>query len=85
MIKEVGNLHFKNSVSWKKLDLFGLEYRYISQFLQGKLSKDEMKKKLFQESKDYAKRQMAWFKKDKHIIWLKSYRDIEKAVKKFLK
>jgi len=84
MIQEVKNLHFKFGVSWKKLDLFGLEYRYISQFLQNKLSKDEMKNKLFQESKDYAKRQLTWFKKDSRILWLKNYSAIEKSVQKFL-
>ena len=85
MIKEVENLHFKTNVSWKKLEIFGLEYRYISQFLRAKLSKDEMKEKLFQESKSYAKRQMTWFRKDSRILWLKNYQAIKKSVQKFLK
>lgn len=85
MIKEIENLHFKNGVSWKKLEIFGLEYRHISQFLQGKISKTEMKENLLQESKDYAKRQMTWFKKDKRIAWLNNYSKIEKSVKKFVK
>jgi len=84
MIKEVKNLHSKFGVSWKRLEMFGLEYRYISQFLQNKLSLNEMKEKLFQESKDYAKRQMTWFKKDSRILWLKNYSAIEKSVQKFL-
>jgi len=84
MIKEVKNLHSKFGVSWKKLEMFGLEYRYISQFLQNKLSLNEMKDKLFQESKDYAKRQMTWFRKDSRIFWLKNYSSIEKSVQKFL-
>ena len=85
MVKEVSDLHFKTGVSWKKLDLFGLEYRYISQFLQGKLSKSEMQRKLFQESKNYAKRQMTWFQKDKRIIWIEKNQDIKKSVREFLK
>ncbi len=32
MIKEVENLH-KNGLSWKRLDDFGLEYRFISRYL----------------------------------------------------
>jgi len=66
------------------LEMFGLEYRYISQFLQNKISKKEMQEKLFQESKNYAKRQMTWFRKDKRIIWLKNYRQIKIVIKKFL-
>ncbi len=100
MIREVENLHFQSGVSWKRLEMFGLEYRYISQYLQGKFSKEEiypvkfreadakafnrMKEKLFQESKDYAKRQMTWFRKDSRILWLKNYSAIEKATQKFL-
>lgn len=84
MIKEVSDLHFKSTVSWKRLEIFGLEYRYIAQFLQGKLSKNEMQGKLFQESKYYAKRQMTWFKKDARILWLKNYPSIKRSVKKFL-
>ena len=84
MIKEVENLHFKTGVSWKRLEMFGLEYRYISQFLQKKITMQEMKNKLLQESKDYAKRQMTWFKKDQRILWLKNYSKIEKVIQKFL-
>lgn len=33
MINEVANLH-KNGVSWKRLDDFGLEYRYVARYLR---------------------------------------------------
>jgi len=84
MIKEVENLHSKFGVSWKRLEMFGLEYRHIAQFLQKKLTRQEMKEKLFQESKDYAKRQMTWFKKDQRILWFKNYSQSKKAIQKFL-
>ena len=80
--------------------MFGLEYRNIAQYLQGKFSEKEiypvkfreadekafnrMQAKLFQESKDYAKRQMTWFHKDPRILWFKDYTKIEKAIQKFL-
>jgi tRNA A37 N6-isopentenylltransferase MiaA len=44
-----------------------------------------MKEKLYFDIIHYAKRQMTWLKKNKEIIWLKDYADIEKEVKKFLK
>lgn len=83
MIDEVARLHGEG-VSWKRLESFGLEYRWIAMFLQGKISEQEMKNNLLQESKNYAKRQMTWFAKDKRIIWLEKYKDMEKEVKKFL-
>lgn len=41
--------------------------------------------RVYHAEKDYAKRQMTWFRKDHRIIWLKNYREIAKAAKKFLK
>lgn len=69
MIEEVKKLH-DEGLSWEKLDSFGLEYRYVSKYLQGKLSKDEMIKLLDTEICHYAKRQMVWFKKNKKIEWI---------------
>ncbi len=83
MIDEVASLHAQG-VGWKRLESFGLEYRWISLYLQEKVSETEMKEKLFRESKDYAKRQMTWFRKDKRIIWLEKYSDIEKQAEKFI-
>jgi len=84
MVDEVKNL-YKNKVSFKKLEEFGLEYRYIAFYLQGKMTYDEMVKSLQKEIEHYAKRQMTWFKKDNRIIWIKNYKEAEKLVKDFLK
>jgi tRNA dimethylallyltransferase len=48
----------------------GLEYRYVSYFLQNKISKEEMINKLNTEIWHFAKRQKTWFKRDKSIIWI---------------
>ena len=69
MVKEVELLH-KNGLSWKRLDDLGLEYRYISRYLRGIISYNEMKQEILKESYRYAKRQMTWFKKDKSIVWI---------------
>ena len=89
MIKEVENLH-KNGVSWKRMHSFGLEYRYISLFLQKKLTRDEMIEKLNTEIWHFAKRQNTWFKRDKNIIWINPLKKSDKVqtlrkVKNFLK
>lgn len=82
MAREIENL-YKAGVSWVRLESFGLEYRWISKYLQGKVSLDEMKQRLYYDIIHYAKRQMTWFKKDKRILWLKDYEEIEKAVALF--
>jgi tRNA dimethylallyltransferase len=68
MIEEVSKLRRKG-LSWKRLHAFGLEYRYLSLYLQKKMSKEEMLAKLEQEINQYAKRQMQWFKRNKDIEW----------------
>ncbi len=68
MIKEVENLH-KKGLSWKRLEELGLEYRYIAEFLQKKITRDQMIEQIKLKSWQYAKRQMTWFKRDKEIIW----------------
>ena len=70
MINEVKKLH-KNGVGWKRLESFGLEYRYIALYLQDKISKAEMLTKLETEIWHYAKRQRTWFKRNKNIKWFK--------------
>ncbi len=85
MVAEVKKLR-KSGVSWKRLEEFGLEYRFISQYLQKKLkSKDEMVNFLQKEIEHFAKRQLTWFKRDKRIIWVKNYQEAESSIKEFLR
>lgn len=62
MVDEVKRLN-EEGVSWKKLDSFGLEYKYIAEFLQGKITEKEMIETLKTKIWQYAKRQRTWFKK----------------------
>ncbi|NCU28341.1 MAG: tRNA (adenosine(37)-N6)-dimethylallyltransferase MiaA [Candidatus Moranbacteria bacterium] len=90
MLKEMENLH-RSGVSWKKMESFGLEYRYSAFYLQGKISKEEMVEKLFSQIWHFAKRQNTWFKKDRDIVWInpskktnraKTLKDIDEFLKK---
>lgn len=86
MIKEAENLH-KKGLSWRRMEMLGLEYRYLAKYLQKKISKEEMIERLNIEIRQYAKRQMAWFKRDTSIIWLKpeKLKDSFKLISDFLK
>lgn len=85
MIKEAQILH-KNGLSWKRMWTLGLEYRYMAEYLEEKLTKKEFLEKLETEIWHYAKRQITWFKRDKKIKWYKpgDIKNIEKEVGKFL-
>lgn len=87
MVREVERLH-KEGISWKRLEEFGLEYKYISWYLQEKMDYDEMVEKLFIEIKKFAKRQITWLKRwekqGRNIIWISSDKEIEQLVNSFL-
>ncbi len=87
MIEEVEELH--KLFSWERLERLGLEYRFISEFLQGKIeTKDEMTEKLYIAIGQFAKRQETWYrgmiKKGVTINWLPhdgSKKDCEKQTR----
>ncbi|BCX16242.1 MAG: tRNA dimethylallyltransferase [Candidatus Parcubacteria bacterium] len=69
MIKEVQRLH-RQGLSWKRLESFGLELKWISLYLQKKISLYQMINNLLKDICQYAKRQMTWWKKEKDIHWI---------------
>jgi len=86
MVGEVKKLK-RNGLSWKRMEELGLEYRYLSRFLRGLLTKKEMIEELQSEIVRYAKRQMTWFRRNKSVLWFKPTETakIQKAVIHFLK
>lgn len=85
MVAEVKKLR-KDGVSWKRLEEFGLEYRWIARYLQMSdiLGMSDIVNRLQKDIEHFAKRQMTWFKRDKRILWVKNYQEAEKLAKKFL-
>lgn len=85
MIAEARRLH-EQGLSWKHMDSLGLEYRFLAQFLQEKISKEEMLTLLNIAIRQYAKRQMVWFKRNKQIKWFRpnEQEKILLVAKKFL-
>jgi tRNA dimethylallyltransferase len=62
MIEEAKKL-IDDGISHNKLQFFGLEYKYLSLYLQGKLNYNDMYQKLNSAIHNFAKRQMTWFRK----------------------
>jgi len=62
MVEEVRRLH-DTGVPWEKLSFFGLEYRYVSLYLQGIISYEDMFQKLNSKIHQFAKKQETWFRR----------------------
>jgi tRNA dimethylallyltransferase len=79
MIEEVQGL-LAQGISHEKLEYFGLEYRFVSQYLAGSISYNDMFQKLNSAIHQYAKRQDTWFRKIERrgdvIHWLEGTGDI---------
>ena len=83
MVKEVERLR-QQGLSWKRLEEFGLEYRYVAQYLQKKIIYQAMTEKIQKESEHFAKRQMTWFKRDQRINWIEDTKEAIKLLTNFL-
>ena len=88
LIEEVKRLH-QEGVAWRRLISFGLEYKFVSLYLQGKLSREQLLEKLNIALGQFAKRQKTWFrrweKQGKKITWLSENKLALVIVKKWLK
>ena len=83
LISEIKKLR-ASGLSWKRLEEFGLEYRFVAQYIQNRITYQEMINRIQIESEHYVKRQMTWFKRDKRINWIKNYKQAEKLITKFI-
>ena len=88
MIEEVQGLMDRGATTEFLLGL-GLEYRFITQYLLGEMGREEMLEKLAIAIKQFAKRQMTWFRRNPDIVWLDMAGDYMsqacEVVDKFLK
>lgn len=76
MAEEVKRLR-KQKLSWRRLRELGLEYRYLSDYLQGKLTKKEMMAELESATWQYARRQMGWWRRNPKIHWVRNLAQAE--------
>jgi tRNA dimethylallyltransferase len=87
MVDEVKQL-LDNGVRKETLIYYGLEYKYITLYLTGKLGYKEMVKNLEIAIHQFAKRQMTWFRgmerKGVQINWIDGELPLEEKVEKVL-
>ncbi|MBU0545724.1 tRNA (adenosine(37)-N6)-dimethylallyltransferase MiaA [Patescibacteria group bacterium] len=78
LVEEVRGLAKK--YSWSLSSMSGIGYKQIGYFLRGEMSLDEAIEEIKKDTRQYAKRQMTWFKRDGRIKWIEKS-DYEKAEK----
>jgi len=87
MIDEVQKL-IDNGLKPDDLTYYGLEYKYLTLFITGKLNYDEMFEGLNTAIHQFAKRQMTWFRKMERdgfeIKWLDGYMPTDEKTDKII-
>jgi len=78
LIQEVKNL--LNKYESFPTAMQGLGYKEVVEYLDGKLTKEEMIEKIKQETRRYAKRQLTWFRKNKQTIWINGLDDMQNNI-----
>ena len=85
MVEEVKSL-LESGVSEEILIYYGLEYKFITWYIQGKLGYDEMFSQLETSIHRFAKRQMTWFRRMERngieIKWLDGYMPLDEKIEK---
>jgi len=87
MIDEVKQL-IDQGVTVENLLYYGLEYKFITHYITGQLSYEEMFKKLETAIHQFAKRQMTWFRRMERngfkIHWLDGYAPMHEKTRRIL-
>lgn len=88
LVEELKRLN-KSGVSWESLISFGLEYKFVGQYIQEKFEYDEMVQRLNTALYRFAKRQKTWFrrweKQGRKINWVKDLMGASQIINKWLK
>ena len=88
MIMEVQSLLDKG-VTPEKLIYYGLEYKYITEYLAGQTTYEDMFANLETAIHRFAKRQMTWFRrmerKGMMIHWFDGYQPLEEKIERAVK
>lgn len=78
LVDEVKNL--KEKYNHFPTAMQGLGYKEVVEYLDSKITYEEMIEKIKKESRHYAKRQFTWFKKNKETTWLDAENDIQNNI-----
>ncbi len=83
MVAEVREL-LRAGVPARRLLALGLEYRFVTQYVQGQITRAELQNQLACAIRQYAKRQATWFARNSRITWVRTATDAQRVVRAFL-
>lgn len=71
---------------WQLPSMSGLGYRQLGEYLRGERTLENAVEEIKQKTRNYAKRQVTWFKRDKRINWVEKndVQAVDNLIKKFL-
>ena len=78
LIEEVRNITEKFKISGTAIQ--GLGYKEVIEYLEEKITYEEMIENLKLETRHYAKRQLTWFRRDKRIEWINPQNAVERII-----
>ncbi len=82
LVSEVQDLVKK--YGWGVPGMNGIGYRQFKEYAEGAEKLEVAIERLKHDTRDYAKRQMTWFKRDERIAWCKSPEEASVRIKDFL-
>lgn len=74
LIEEVENL-IKNGVTFENQSMQAIGYKEFKGFFDGNLSNSDLKELIKKDTRNYAKRQLTWFRQYKDIRWFDTAND----------
>jgi tRNA dimethylallyltransferase len=77
LIEETQRLQQKYGDAARSLGSLG--YKQAVQFLRGELSREQAVQAAQQAQRNYAKRQMTWFRRESEVTWLRGFGDDEQV------
>ena len=89
LVEEVKKLKAEYN-KWSKTASQAIGYKEIIAYLDGKISLDEAIRLIKQHTRNLAKRQITWFKKERDVTWIdvedfdKAYTEVKRLVGEFL-
>lgn len=75
LLGEVKSLYDLGLTPEENQSMRGIGYKELVEFFRGEIPLDEAKESIKKHTRNYAKRQITWFRRYKDIVWLDSSKD----------
>ena len=82
LVEETQSLLRRYGSARNVMALDSLGYRQAAQFLRGEFTREQAVSAAQQGHRNYAKRQMTWFRREPEVVWLEGFGDDPEIVKR---